>query len=456
MMPLILLLVYFSNFTINYLDGEGSPHYIWNKKAANQKQEKHYDVIVLGDSDTNAAYVPELLSDGTINLALAGLTPLQNFYTLQEWLEHNEPPKVCYISFNDEHLRYFDGFWERGLFFHRYSLKENVAMLCSAREVGNPHIWDGHTIWDLISYEAWLPNKYMTAFMNAGANQRRAWNITNTALTELHRGRYVGRTVAKYSQAEDITVNVFSVEPPFSNYYKKMIDLCIENGIQVRLIRLPLPDNYVFTEEYYEAFYAYYAALQAEYPEVTIDFFPLYEKDDFMDMHHMNSYGGLRFSTELKMLYPEDFGDEPLNADQIAGINDYIAQEVELDHVFDWAAGRGYTVLLCDAQGVVPALYGEQIDTALSDVPLIITLLAPGRAPEGYSIYAATDGEMADVTVARAEDGMLMVQVAGGEPIPWTVMPGANLSVFVIDAFGRTVCAKSFDFTEGPELTFLG
>ena len=75
------------------------PYYLWNREITNTKQDKKYDVLILGDSVANAAYIPEVLSDHVINLALGGTTPVENYYTMQDWLKYNPAPKVCYISF---------------------------------------------------------------------------------------------------------------------------------------------------------------------------------------------------------------------------------------------------------------------------------------------------------------------------------------------------------------------
>ncbi len=448
MAPLVLLLVYFPNFMINYIDGE-APSFIWNKRVSNTPQDKYYDVVVLGDSVSNAAYVPEELSDSTINLALSGNGPLENYYTMQNWLEHNAPPKICYISFMDIHFQSLPSFWKRDMYFHQFSLKNSMAMLEEAADAGKTKIWNEQAMWDFISYELWLPNKYITAFMNGSFNQRRASNIENTTLTALHGGRFIGSTTKEYSPETDQVFDTFTVNPLYDRYYKKLIKLCIENNIQVRLIRLPMPENCLFTDKYHETFYAYYDALQEEYPGITVDWFPLYENSDFYDRWHMNSYGALRFSTELKKLYPEDFGDEPLTSDQIAGVDEYIKQEIDPRHIFDWVAGQGYTVLLYDDQNIVPTLYGDKIDTAVSDVPLAVTPL------DADGIYAVTDGGVTDVTVTQAEDGTLTAQFPDGKPMSWAVKAGADMSVFVIDGFGRAVCAKSFNYLEGPEFTLI-
>ena len=70
-LPVTVLWVYMWTHPLAFLDAE-APYYIWNRNKTNTAQEQPYDVVVLGDSTANAAYVPEILSDKTLNLALGG------------------------------------------------------------------------------------------------------------------------------------------------------------------------------------------------------------------------------------------------------------------------------------------------------------------------------------------------------------------------------------------------
>lgn len=453
LLPLIALEVIFSQTFMSYFNGEAF-EILWMKEKINTHQEKRYDVMVLGDSLANASYLPEVLSDRTINLGVSNMAPISCYYIMETWLENNEPPKVCYLSFHVSHLNNIGHFWEGTIFAHPFRFQQDLEVIKANAAYNGTNIWKSGELQKLLSYRLWLPKMYITSFLNASFNQRGAGNRQLWAARDLHYGCYCRVTTEEFVK-EDITEKDIKSYETFvtsnleAEYYERLIKLCQDNDIEVRIVHLPLPKHLIVSDTYKEEFYAYHDTLSSKYPGIKVDFFDTMPETCFSDVCHMNSYGAMRFSTELKKLYPEDFGDEPLTEGQIAGINDYISREVKLDHIFDWAAGRGYTMLLYDAQGIIPDLYGEQIDTEVSDVALTVMPL------DGDGIYAVTDGETADVTVTRAEDGTLAVQLPGGEPVPWEVKPGAELSVFVIDAFGRTVCAKSFDYTEGPVITVM-
>lgn len=305
-LPVIFVYIYTWMNPLGYMDEE-APYYMWNKEQANTRQEKDYRVIILGDSTANASYAPEILSDDTINLSLGGTTPVENYYILDDWLAHNNAPDVCYISFMDHHLYEEDCFWRRIVYSHRFRIGQIVEILKAAKEYNEDSIICENYKTDFISYELRLPNKYITSLMNAGFNQRYAENIEAWKQNDLHRGRYIGRTIQEGDIPDGIVYDEFCVSPLFDDYLKKLINLCEDKDIQVRIVKIPLPGKEKYTQEYTEGFHSYYKAIKKSFPGITVDWFSAYEEDKFVDSSHMNSHGALKFSKELKMLYSEDF-----------------------------------------------------------------------------------------------------------------------------------------------------
>ena len=66
----------------------------------------------------------------------------------------------------------------------------------------------------------------------------------------------------------------------------------------------------------------------------------------------MNSRGAQRFSTELKNLYSDDFGDAELSSKQVQAINDPIKAENKVEEILKWICGRNYNVVVCDKHGI--------------------------------------------------------------------------------------------------------
>ena len=447
LLPLLALCLYTRFNVIAFADGE-APYYIWNKEITNTAHEKRYDVIILGDSTANASYLPTVLSDRCLNLSLGGTTPMENYYTLKEWLAHNDPPKVCYLSFIDFHFREDEAFWTRSIYTHRYTLNEEIAMLASAVKFRETSILtmynlDKDYLGRFFEFELNLPNRYMTAILNAGFNQRKESNLLLKDADNLRRGVYIANQ-GEFSPNSDVTYDSFPVEPLFDVYYREIIELCLKNNIQVRIVKLPLPDNVVFSNRYEDEFYSYYAALQEAYPEVSVDWLKQSSQYSFWDSAHMNYHGALRFSMEIKELYPEDFGEETYPDERINAINFYLDQANRVDDLLMWISGKNYTAVVCDGTGKFEA-YAQSL---AEDEPASFRFESKSVTPAGNGnftgdIFAVSGKEGLPEIPATLGEGSLEL-VCNGEPVQ---VPARDdlLCVIVFDQYhGQPVCVKTF------------
>ena len=395
MLPLLVIYLYIWTNPMAFMDEE-IPHYLWNKEKVNTSEERCYDTIILGDSIANAAYMPELLSESTINLSLGGMTPAENYYILQEWLLHHPAPEVCYISFQDAHFLVDDCFWSRTMYTHRFVRQQSLEIIRTA-EAYREHSILTDTYWlDFLSYELRLPNKYMASFLNGGFNQRYESNKEEQRLDELHGGRYIARDAKGFDGGHKVVLDEFYVNPFFEDYYRKLIGLCVDQGIQVRLVKLPHPENVSFTEEYIAQFQEYYEILKKDYPGITVDWIPTYQKECFVDENHLSNYGALCFSSEIRRLYPQDFSDAPLNEQQVAAVNDSISYVRRGEELFDWIAGRDYTLFLRDEEGVY-SVSGLNHRKGQEEVCILENGLTMQREAAGEWKWG--DPEMGDVTM---------------------------------------------------------
>lgn len=456
--PLIVLCLYFRTHLLSFIDEEG-PFYLWNKAFTNTTQEKHYDVIILGDSSANAAYVPEYLSDDTVNLALGGLSPVENYYTLKDWLDHNAPPKVCYISFFDSLLSLDGYFWTRAYYAHRYSLGENIEMIKTAFHYDEKTILKEHPLLDMISYELYLPNKYITPFLNASFNQRYDSNDAAVKAADLHGGRYIAQWIT--SGYDPVGVDSYAslvVNPIFDYYYRRMIDLCYENGITVRIIKLPLPETSVFGDGYEESFYSYYDALVQEYPGLTVDRFPLYPNDLFADNRHTNTHGALRFSAELKARYPQDFENDTLSEKRINAINDSIRMENRVPEIIQWIVNKDYTLAVNDGSGHFEEYYSNNVQNALLGGSVKVLRADEDSNLSGFNIdicyICGLDNESESISITQAETG-LSIQLDSENVFPLELPPSGGLRLVVIDNYSdQVVCEKTFIYDGGEYVIY--
>lgn len=350
--PIIFLCIHCATSMMSFVDDE-APYYLWNKKQTEQTHDDKVHVIVLGDSTANAAYMPEVLSGDTLNLSLGGTTSIENYYVMKEWLETNPEPEAVYISFMDFHMSYSDSFWSRTMYSHRFPPQINMEILRAAVKYDEASILVDGWFSKFISYELYLPNMYITPLINASLNQRYDGNMAVYQGDELHGGRYIGRGNGEYVPSDAIVYNSFYVAPILDFYYRELIELCQDNGIRVHLIKLPLPDNSEFTEEYVNQFWTYCNNLLESYPEITVDWFPGYAPSNFVDTHHMNTHGAFQFSRELRELYPDDFNNQDMTERRITAINENMIEENRIEELYLWAMLGDWTLVSSETENGV-------------------------------------------------------------------------------------------------------
>lgn len=443
MLPVIGVSLYTRNHLMDFADEE-TPYYIWNKQFCSTTQDQSYDVIILGDSTANASYMPEALSSATVNLALGGTTPIENYYTMKDWLRNHEAPKAVYISFMDYHMNMCDGYWNRSMYSHRYAFRQNWEMLQNAKKYGEVSMVTENCNLDFWAYELYLPNKYITSLMNAGFNQRYEGNMNIYYDDELHKGRYIAKGNVEWD-VEPIEFSNFYAAPMIDAYYRKLIELCVENNIQVHLVKLPLSDSQTFTDEYKEQFQEYYNSIKEEYPEIAIDWLESYEGYCFADSLHMNTHGALKLSKEIRNMYPEEFG-AGYSDGQIQALNDNICNENMLTEMFGWAECGPYTFVVYDTVG--------NFKEACEDVWRQKGLICSEKMlteEETSKVYVIGSSHMTSALEAISlSDEMLEINLTSGESYEWNPYELHGVNMVVIDEYnGNIVCEKRFGFAEG-------
>lgn len=446
LLPVVCISLYCHFGMIKFVDDE-APYFLWNREMVNNHHEEFYDTIILGDSTANAAYEPAVLSDGTINLALGGITPIDSYYILKNWLANNQAPKVCYISHFDAHFSIEAWFWKRVMFTHLHHADQNIVIMRDALKYKDPNICTENWLEDFVSYQLCLPDKYMTSIINAHVNQRYEANLAAQMNASLHSGRYMKKGTEEYAGEAEV-YRSFTVAPLIDAYYRRLIELCIENGIQVRIVKLPVSETYSYSDEYVKEFAGYYAALKEEFPEITVDWIKNYEWNMFADKSHLNSHGALQFSTELKSMHPEDFNSDIFSEGQIAATNDSIQEENKVEEILKWMGGHDYTAVICDLSGQLGTVYNNVIRPEFGPLFPELGLFGPIWEDDMAKVYyvSGLDHEK-QLDIMPSADGMT-VQVGGVLAADWHGTPGM-LGIVVVDNYNDcVVCTKSFRYVD--------
>ncbi len=423
---------------------------IWNKDVTNTTQEKYYDVVIIGDSTANAAYVPEVLSESTINLALAGSGTVDGYYTLKDYLEHNPAPTDVFVSYMDYHLAEDYFIWDVSNYVHKYSLMENLEIYHMIQyvseydisELASAHYWE-----DVFNYTIWSPRLYSYSMLHAIDGDRRAANMAAYADQDARYGRYCMITNDEYEPEGIQGYSTYYVSPLQEQYYEMIIDLCNKNDINVHMVKLPLSTDTGFIDDYEDEINDYYDDLLEDYDFADFYWFhTTYEHEFFRDEYHMNNHGAFRFSRELKELYPDLFEEkEPCSPERMSAFDLDIAGENYMGELSKWINNKPYTLVFLDTTENLGEYYYMYVgydgkDVAVSDV-----------STKKYSVYTlSADGNdyTSHISMTPTEDGGMQI-ATGAESTTIYPMEDSGISFAVIDNVNQhIVCSRQSTFSE--------
>ncbi len=405
-LPLVFLCFYTASQQMAYGDDELS-YYLWNRNVTAVPSDREYTTLILGDSSANAAYLPEMLSEGTVSLALGGTTVIENYYVLSNWLDTHAAPECIYVSFMDYHMIYDNMFYERTVYAHLLTPAQEREILEQARIHGEENIAVPDAELKLFQYDNWLPNIYLPSLLNAGFNGRRASNQANYDSIALHRGAYIGLTTDMYHDTDPNVYDSYPVNPIFDVYYRKLLDLCQEQGIKIRIVSLPKTGNSVLSDAYRSARDGYYEELVSGYDNASYEAFQdTLPTKLFHDWEHTNLYGAAEWSKIIRTRFPEDFPEEPVTDASKQGIRAYM----------DLAEDAGGLLSLCDGTTFAAvAVTSENLkllsgfeDTGLTvkdrsvyvqnGADLTVRVQEENPDPNGFCIWSEPDGTNAIVS----------------------------------------------------------
>lgn len=368
-LPVLALKVYIWKYPMRWCNETGVK-FVWARNFVREKHEDYYRVVTIGDSDTNAAFAPELLGEDVLDLAIHATEPNDDYYVFKEYLAHNEAPEVVYIAFYPTHLStYYARPVNR---INAHSIMHGLLDPLDEAEYVINAVRYGEPTWKKVKdYIAWrFPSihTYWPYLKNSGYSKRLEVNKKALRLQDLHRGTATTRTASEYNPsvpsimqyyASSMHFSHFIEDPVFGLYYRKLLALCMERGIFIRI--LALPQHYVnYGAGYMDEFKSFHEETLSGYEKWSLDT-PAdlaagsadgwFSAGDWADTHHMNNHGSLKFCRMIRERYPEDFAEGaamPVSDNTLAGLEDYLCMENQADKILRWIQGTGR------AEGGVP------------------------------------------------------------------------------------------------------
>ena len=273
-------------------------------------EEDRREILLLGDSRIKSAMVPSELSVDTYNLALPAGTPVEMYYTLQNYIVHHPKPKAVFISFASENFCLMKTYLKITQYYRYF----DDATIDQINRVIKEHGGKDYAS-ETRNYRYRLPNIYMKPILKSLVYPHREENMRIYHKTKLHKGRIIFDVNAEKKEIYSPELNLGAFDcPAYINFYmEKIIELCLEENIPIYIEQMPMgnPGYDILVEHGYIGDYQQYMrGLRDKYNIPVNDEIPVYSSKYFADDSHLNENGAHKFTAEFREKYQSVFDGE--------------------------------------------------------------------------------------------------------------------------------------------------
>lgn len=285
-----------------YMDRE-YPGWMQQRDAA-RAEGTEPEAVILGDSRVKIGAWPKFLAEDVQNLALTGGTPLEMYYTLQDYLAHHPNPRMVLVVFAPVHYTRMDSYLGRTAYFHYL---EEDRLRSANREILQRDGVDYQGECD--GYIRRLPPLYMkpalkSLFAPRTEENRRLYE--EAAEDHGHIGAGWTTVTTAPVVPEETESRHFRPLPSQTYYMEQMIELCQTRGIPLHIGQAPMGAAGLQKLEasgYLSEYRAYMDSFSDRYHVDVDPNIPAYEDRFFADRSHLNEEGQKRYSAALKQMY---------------------------------------------------------------------------------------------------------------------------------------------------------
>ena len=266
-----------------------------------------FDTVILGDSGAMSAIIPELFDGSCINLALGGATSLEMYYYLDQYLSCHEAPETVIIMFAPFHYWNIDNYATRTVYFKAIPLDRIKEVYLNSIACDSASVWNDGPVASELGPRCGLPTVYLPAITAARFTGRYDDNVRSyEELTASKGWGTFGTASSCYDESYETSYDDLEVDGDtriLALYLQKILRLCNENNIHVRLLQ-PAVNNATF-DNLNEHYYASYRNFIKEAVSVCDDIeyeteLRVYDGRYFADSSHLNREGAEKFTMEIK------------------------------------------------------------------------------------------------------------------------------------------------------------
>jgi len=309
LLPLWMVWFYIAKAGWYYMSDDYAKEMYIHSIATEDNADRTYNTLILGDSMSNAAYLPEVLSEDTVNLSITGGTCIESYYILKNYIETHGAPKTVFYS--TRHDVYYDATYiESHFYYHQYSLADAIEITRTLNQYNDdPEMYANYHPQEWFKSVFHAPTTYVPALLNATFWGRHDSNMGMLHLLQMHRGNWLAiRTASTVVPEEKTHLEEFKVLDFNDHYFDLFCRLCSDNGIELHLMRTPYSSNFTFSEKFMKDYRDYYQSYADMYDGITVDLdFGTMDDVYFYDNGHLNLRGAYEYSTMIREKYPEAF-----------------------------------------------------------------------------------------------------------------------------------------------------
>ena len=299
--PLIVLCIAAFVLPLGYMSVE---YVMWYEEFENSKDPYiDADTLIIGDSRAKSSLLPSLLHEDTYNIAIGGATPIEMYYAVENYIEHNGAPQNAVVVFAPYHFCDIDN-WDQTLYFNFLDASEIGEIYIRALGTSDPIVASKGRFTDMLSYRLRLPSKYLSQMYESHFIGNKNSNMAKFDSIRADLGYCeFGSADGDDGETYECRHEVFDYSPLVVYYYERLLNMLKDNGVNVIVAQPPInqASSDAMHAAFMDGFTAYMEDVQVRHPEMdVITEVPVYENALFGDSIHVNRRGAEVYTEELK------------------------------------------------------------------------------------------------------------------------------------------------------------